>query len=190
MSPGAQPLQPVRSIFDVRVGLRTRPVVTPIDPSPHPPILGSRSIPWPDEAACAVFAARIATHAELRDAVIELHGTLAAGKTTFTRHLLRALGVPGRIKSPSYSVVETYTLADGTAASHFDFYRFDDPREWVDAGLRDIFAAPGLKIVEWPDKAAGLLPRPDLRLRIELVGDGGRQVEADALTPRGAALLA
>jgi tRNA threonylcarbamoyladenosine biosynthesis protein TsaE len=189
MSPGAQPLQPVRS-FDVRVGPRNCPAVTPIDPSPHPTILGSRHVPWTDEAACAEFAARIASRPELHDAVIELHGTLAAGKTTFARHLLRALGVAGRIKSPSYSVMEGYELPDGTAASHFDFYRFDDPREWVDAGLRDVFAAPGLKIVEWPEKAAGLLPRPDLSLTIELHGLGGRLVHAQALTPRGLALLA
>ncbi len=73
----------------------------------------------------------------LRDAFIELHGPLGAGKTTFVRHLLHALGVAGRIKSPTYAVVEPYAV-DGLAISHFDFYRFDDPREWEDAGFRDV----------------------------------------------------
>ncbi|MDP1159731.1 tRNA (adenosine(37)-N6)-threonylcarbamoyltransferase complex ATPase subunit type 1 TsaE, partial [Klebsiella variicola] len=61
-------------------------------------------------------------------------------------------------------------------ASHFDFYRFDDPREWEDAGFRDVFAAPGLKICEWPEKAAGQLPAPDLQLFIELMPDDTRRV--------------
>jgi tRNA threonylcarbamoyladenosine biosynthesis protein TsaE len=155
----------------------------------HAPILEPRSLRWPDEAACAAWAGALARHAELRDATIELHGPLGAGKTTFVRHLLRALGVTGNIKSPTYAVVEPHDLP-GLAISHFDFYRFDDPREWVDAGLRDLFAAPGLKLAEWPERAAALLPTPDLRLHIEPVDDDARAVVAEALTPRGVALLA
>lgn len=120
--------------------------------------------------------------------VIELHGTLGAGKTTFTRHLLRALGVQGRIKSPSYAVVEPHQVPD-IAIHHFDFYRFNDPQEWEDAGFRDLFGAPGLKLVEWPDRAAGLLPRPDLRLLIEPAGETCRQVSLQACTPAGATVL-
>lgn len=120
--------------------------------------------------------------------VIELHGTLGAGKTTFTRHLLRALGVQGRIKSPSYAVVEPHDLP-GLAIHHFDFYRFNDPQEWEDAGFRDLFAAPGLKLVEWPDKAAGLLPRPDLQIHIEPVSETARRGRIDAFSPTGQALL-
>lgn len=97
---------------------------------------------------------------------IELHGTLGAGKTTFTRHLLRALGVQGRIKSPSYAVVEPHEMP-GMAIHHFDFYRFNDPQEWEDAGFRDLFAAPGLKLAEWPEKADGLLPSADLQIHIQ-----------------------
>jgi tRNA threonylcarbamoyladenosine biosynthesis protein TsaE len=126
---------------------------------------------WKDEAACAALAARLATN--LRTALqaggsryIELHGTLGAGKTTFTRHLLRALGVQGRVKSPSYAVVEPHELPD-MAIYHFDFYRFNDPQEWEDAGFRDLFAAPGLKLAEWPEKAAGLLPTADLQIHIQ-----------------------
>ena len=112
------------------------------------------------------------------DALIELHGPLGAGKTTFVRLLLRALGVEGRIKSPSYAVMEGYVLPGGTTASHFDFFRFGDPREWEDAGFRDIFAAPGLKLCEWPEKAAGHLPAADLQLFIEPMPDDSRRVRA------------
>jgi len=155
----------------------------------HAPILETLSIPWPDEAACAAWATALSRHEALRDAFIELHGPLGAGKTTFVRHLLRALGVTGRVKSPTYTVVEPYSLP-GLVVSHFDFYRFDDPREWADAGFRDLFAAPGLKLAEWPEKAAGMLPRADLRLTIAPHdNDDGRDVTAEALTERGAALL-
>ena len=147
----------------------------------HPPILESRRVAWPDEAACRATALALAARPALRQACIELHGPLGAGKTTFVRHLLHALGVVGRVKSPTYAVMEPYELPDGRAW-HFDFYRFDDPQEWEDAGFRDVYAAPGLKLAEWPDKAAGLLPVPDLRIDIAIVedvgGDGGRGVAA------------
>ena len=134
---------------------------------------------WPDEAAAQASAAQLAgALLPLPDALIELHGPLGAGKTTFTRLLLRELGVQGRIKSPSYAVMEPYALPGGGVASHFDFYRFNDPREWEDAGFRDVFAAPGLKLCEWPEKAAGQLPPADLQLFIELLPDDQRHVRA------------
>ena len=148
-----------------------------------------RDLLWPDEAACAAFAARLAARPEVADAFVALSGPLGAGKTTFVRHLLRALGVRGRIKSPTYALIEPYDEA-GIAISHIDLYRFDDPREWIDAGLRDVFAAPGLKLVEWPDKAAALLPVADLWLQIEPLADERRRVTLRALTPRGVGLLA
>ena len=154
----------------------------------HAPILETRTLHWPDEAACAAFAASLARRPALSDAYIELRGPLGAGKTTFVRHLLRALGVAGRIKSPTFAVLEPYALP-GLAIFHFDFYRFDDPREWADAGFREIFAAPGLKLAEWPEKAAGMLPVPDLRLSIEPIDDDLRQVRAEAGTRRGVELL-
>jgi tRNA threonylcarbamoyladenosine biosynthesis protein TsaE len=149
---------------------------------------------WPDEAACAGFAAGLAQRPALRDASIQLHGPLGAGKTTFVRHLLRALGAGGRIKSPTFAVLEPYRIGD-LEISHFDFYRFGDPAEWEDAGFRDIFGRPGLKLVEWPSKAAGRLPVPDLKLTIHFSGSGDdvrddeRTVLAEAFTPTGAALL-
>jgi tRNA threonylcarbamoyladenosine biosynthesis protein TsaE len=156
--------------------------------SRHEPILGSRTFTWPDEAACALYAAGLARHSALARASIELRGPLGAGKTTFVRHLLRALGVAGRIKSPTYAVLEPYELP-GLVVSHFDFYRFTDPREWVDAGFRELYAAPGLKLAEWPENAAAVLPPADLRLGIEPQDDGSRLVHAEAGSALGLELL-
>ena len=154
----------------------------------HPPILGTSRATWADAAACARDAGRLARAPALRDAFVELEGSLGAGKTTFVRHLLHALGVAGRIKSPTYAVVETYEL-DRLAISHFDFYRFDDPQEWEDAGLRDVFGAAGLKLVEWAAKAWPLLPLPDLRVTITPHDGTIRAVRYDAMTPLGLQLL-
>ena len=143
------------------------------------PAILETHVVWPDEAAAQASAEKLAAALlPSPNAVIELHGPLGAGKTTFTRLLLRALGVEGRIKSPSYAVMESYELPAGGTASHFDFYRFGDPREWEDAGFRDVFAAPGLKLCEWPEKAAGQLPPADLQLFIELAPDDSRRVRA------------
>ncbi len=164
---------------------------------------------WPDEAACAGLAQALAARPGITEAFIELHGPLGAGKTTFVRHLLRALGVAGRIKSPTFSVMEPYSLPGGHLAAHFDFYRFSDPREWLDAGFRDVFAAPGLKLAEWPEHAGELLPVPDLSLHIDTLDDINdiaaadtdtdtdtdaaappRRVTLQACTPHGLGLLA
>ena len=156
------------------------------------PILETARQHWADEGACAAAAATLARQPALAHATIELHGPLGAGKTTFVRHLLRALGVQGTIKSPTYGLMEPYDAqgpAGPFAASHFDFYRFDDPQEWEDAGFREIFAAPGLKLVEWPEKADNLLPTPDLRLFIEPLADESRDVRFEANSGIGAGLL-
>jgi len=156
-------------------------------------ILETRHAAWPDELACAVTARRIAGHDALRDAFIELHGPLGAGKTTFARHLLHGLGVVGTIKSPTYALMEAYR-ADashgGFEIAHCDFYRFDDPAEWEDAGFREVFAGAGLKLVEWPEKAAGLLPECDLRVWITPGDDGdARDARFEALSATGRELL-
>ena len=153
-----------------------------------PAALALATLTWPDEQATQAFAAALAGQSALPDAFITLHGDLGAGKTTLARHLLQALGVEGRIKSPTYTIVETYELP-GLAISHFDFYRFNDPQEWEDAGFRDLFASPGLKLAEWPQKAAGLLPEPDMDVFIEAEGDSLRRVTLAAFTPRGQALV-
>ena len=170
----------------------------PLTADRHPLIV--KNIVWLDEAATESFARALAGQRRaIGAALIELQGDLGSGKTTFVRHLLASLGVRGRIKSPTYAVVEPYTLSasaldsgDNPAMSiwHFDFYRFNDPREWEEAGFRDIFASPGLKLVEWPDKAAGYLPRPDLVLAIDMLPDESRAVTLTAYTPTGAELLA
>ena len=143
---------------------------------------------WADESATQVFARTLAQQPQLDNAFITLHGDLGAGKTTLARHLLQALGVTGRIKSPTYTIVETYET-DRFTVSHFDFYRFNDPQEWEDAGFRDIFASPGLKLAEWPQKAAGLLPVADLDIHLETDTDGARKVTLIAHTPLGKELL-
>jgi tRNA threonylcarbamoyladenosine biosynthesis protein TsaE len=157
------------------------------------PILESRKRSWPDEAACRASAVDLAGRPGLGDAFVELHGPLGAGKTTFVRHLLHGLGIGGPIKSPTYALMESYRPADGRGdfqIAHFDFYRFDDPQEWEEAGFREVFARPGLKLVEWPEKAAGLLPRCDLRIEIAPRDDGEvRDVRFDALSARGEGLL-
>ena len=154
----------------------------------HAPIV--KRIVWLDETATQAFAQALAGRSAMAVALIELRGDLGAGKTTFVRHLLAALGVQGRIKSPTYAVVEPYTLESGLNIWHFVFYRFNDPRDWEEAGFRDIFASPGLKLVEWPDKAGEYLPQADLVLAIEVQDDDTRQVTLTAHSDIGKALLA
>jgi tRNA threonylcarbamoyladenosine biosynthesis protein TsaE len=170
--------------------------------SSHTPIVGSPATTpslhavwtglWPDESATQSFAAQLAQALTSwpggRDARIELRGNLGAGKTTLVRHLLRAAGVQGRIKSPTYAVVEPHQAGTGETAWpiwHFDFYRFSDPQEWEDAGFRDIFAGPGLKLMEWPDKVAGQLPPADLVIELHALDEDQRQVRMSAQTPAG-----
>ena len=148
-----------------------------------------KRIDWPDEPATQAFAQALAGRPAIADALIELHGDLGAGKTTFARHLLAALGVYGRVKSPTYAVVEPYALDNGLNIWHFDFYRFNDPREWEEAGFRDIFASPGLKLVEWPDKAGKYLPQADLVLVIDVLAHDTRQVTLTGQTETGKALM-
>jgi tRNA threonylcarbamoyladenosine biosynthesis protein TsaE len=153
------------------------------------PIL--KTVQWPNEQATERFAQTLAQRlAQPRlDGCITLHGDLGAGKTTLVRHLLRALGVQGRIKSPTYAVVEPYEVAAG-AIWHFDFYRFTDPQEWEDAGFRDLFAAPGLKLCEWPERVASLLPAADLDVHVQAIDEHQREVRLIAHTARAQGWLA
>ena len=147
---------------------------------------------WLTESATQAFAESLAAHSALRNCFIELRGDLGAGKTTFTRHLLRALGVQGRIKSPTFAVVEPYDVSSDLGDFqiwHFDFYRFTNPREWLDAGFRDIFASDGLKLAEWPENAAPNLPLADLVLQLEVMDDESRRATITAQTLVGLDLM-
>jgi tRNA threonylcarbamoyladenosine biosynthesis protein TsaE len=159
----------------------------------HPAILETHTIDWPDEPACEACARAIAACADVRRARIALQGPLGAGKTCFARALLRALGVTGRIKSPTFALLEPYEVG-GLSIAHVDLYRMEDPHEFDDAGLRDAIADAGLALVEWPERAGPRLPAMDLRLRIDVIDndsgdDDSRRVGFDAFTPTGLALL-
>ncbi len=120
--------------------------------------------------------------------VIFLCGDLGAGKTTLARGLLRALGVTERVKSPTFTLLEPYELSR-LYLYHFDFYRFNDFNEWTDAGLRDYFNDASACLIEWPEKAGGQLPAPDLRIAMKVEGDG-RSVTLSADTEAGRIWLA
>jgi tRNA threonylcarbamoyladenosine biosynthesis protein TsaE len=107
--------------------------------------------------------------------VVELSGDLGTGKSTFARGVLRALGATGPIKSPSYTLLETYELPR-VSAIHLDLYRLIDPDELEHLGLADYHRPGFLWLIEWPERGAGRLPRPDLRFQFSIV-DGGHRIE-------------
>lgn len=123
-----------------------------------------------DEAATASLAAKLA-RALAPGMVICLRGDLGAGKTTLVRSLLRALGYGGRVKSPTYTLVEQYE-ASGLHLRHFDLYRFRDAAEWEAAGFRDEFNGSNVCLIEWPEKAQGLLPQEDIAIVLEILPHG------------------
>jgi tRNA threonylcarbamoyladenosine biosynthesis protein TsaE len=102
---------------------------------------------------------------------IYLRGGLGAGKTTLVRGLVRALGHPGPVRSPTYALVEVYEFSR-LHLHHFDFYRFNDPREWIDAGFRESFDGRNITVIEWPEKAGAWLTPADLEIRLEMSGEG------------------
>ena len=145
-----------------------------------------RHLSLPDEAATlrlgAALAAGIAP-----GRVLHLCGELGAGKTTVARGLLRALGYEGRVKSPTYTLVELYPLSS-LNLYHFDFYRFKDREEWLNSGFRDYFNPESACVVEWPERAGGLLPPPDLSVALEFDARG-RRAALEAHTPAGSSWL-
>jgi tRNA threonylcarbamoyladenosine biosynthesis protein TsaE len=154
--------------------------------------LNSLELRLADEAATVELGGRLAATlaAGLK---IYLHGDLGAGKTTLSRALLQALGHTGRVKSPTYTLVEVYGLSR-LNLYHFDFYRFRDAQEWREAGFSDYFGGDAVCLVEWPEKAGDDLPPADLDIFIAMVGNADgmasnsndeRHVEIIARTEEG-----
>ncbi len=147
----------------------------------------SLSLDLPDEAATLALGGRLARDLE-PGLSIWLVGDLGAGKTTLARGLLRGLGYVGRVKSPTYTLVELYTPSRFNLY-HFDLYRIADPDEWEDAGFREYFNAASVCLVEWPEKAGGGLPLPDIRIHLDFT-ETGRQARLSGLTEGGKACIA
>ena len=117
------------------------------------------------EAATLVLGAALAGAGLSRGAVY-LAGDLGAGKTTLVRGFLRAAGVTGAIRSPTFTLMEEYRVG-ASMVGHYDLYRLSDPEELEFLGLRDHLAADALLFFEWPERGAGVLPPPDLEIRLE-----------------------
>ncbi|MRR49492.1 MAG: tRNA (adenosine(37)-N6)-threonylcarbamoyltransferase complex ATPase subunit type 1 TsaE [Rhodocyclaceae bacterium] len=128
------------------------------------------TLPLADEAATLALGAALAGQVA-PGLSVWLEGDLGAGKTTLVRGLLRALGHLGAVKSPTYTLVEVHVVS-GLNLYHFDFYRFNQPEEYLEAGLDEYFAGQGICLVEWPDRAAPYLPPADLRLVLSVEGQG------------------
>jgi tRNA threonylcarbamoyladenosine biosynthesis protein TsaE len=140
----------------------------------------------PDEAGTLEYGARLARALE-PGLVIYLRGELGAGKTTLVRGALRGLGFAGNVKSPTYTLVELYAISR-LDLHHFDFYRFSQPEEYLDAGLDEYFQGAAVCLVEWPEKAAGYLVPADLCIDLSVAGNG-RTAELAANSEVGRACL-
>lgn len=149
--------------------------------------MSARDVFLADPAATDALAAALAASQPPR-AVVFLEGDLGAGKSSLARAWLRARGVRGAIKSPTYTLVERYPLPAGEAA-HLDLYRLAGAAELDFLGLDELAAEATLWLVEWPDRGQGGLPAPDLRVRLAVEG-AGRRAHLEAATPAGEAWLA
>ncbi|MEH8021664.1 MULTISPECIES: tRNA (adenosine(37)-N6)-threonylcarbamoyltransferase complex ATPase subunit type 1 TsaE [Rheinheimera] len=139
-----------------------------------------------DEAATILLAQQLARYVKPGQTLF-LHGSLGAGKTTFSRGLLNALGHNGTVKSPTYTLVEPYQFA-GFTVFHFDLYRLRDAEELEFMGIRDYFRADTLCLIEWPEQGMGYLPIPDLDIHLVFQQEH-RQVTLTANTNVGANII-
>lgn len=152
-------------------------MIHPADDTPQ-----HRTVHLADEAATLALGAGIA-RLLAPGLLFYLDGNLGAGKTTLVRGILRGLGYQGKVKSPTYTLLEFYVIS-GLELYHFDLYRFSDPQEWEEAGFREYFNAHSVCLVEWPEKAGSGLPVPDIRVGLKIC-DNGRTAELNAETEAG-----
>ena len=135
-----------------------------------------------DENATLACAQRLAALIK-PGLVVYLRGELGAGKTTMVRGILNALGYVGRVKRPTYTLLEIYTIGN-LQLRHFDLYRLKNPEEWAGAGFDDEFNAENILLIEWPEQAQGYVPAPDIEVRFEILSEG-RDVNIVALSKLG-----
>lgn len=141
----------------------------------------------PEEAETLRLGAALAEGAR-GGLVLHLSGEFGSGKTTLVRGLLKALGYRGRVRSPSYTLVEPYTVSR-LHLYHFDFYRLKGEAEWLSSGFEEHFGKEVLCVIEWPERAGSSLPPPDLAVRLEYA-NGARRAQLAARSPAGEAWLA
>jgi tRNA threonylcarbamoyladenosine biosynthesis protein TsaE len=135
-----------------------------------------------DEAQTVAMGTRLSQLIK-EGAVLFLHGDLGAGKTTLTRGIVQGLGHTGKVKSPTYTLVEPYELND-VSIYHFDLYRLGDPEELEYMGIRDYFSPQAVCVIEWPEKGFGFIPTPDLNVEMSYQGEQ-RKITISAETQRG-----
>jgi tRNA threonylcarbamoyladenosine biosynthesis protein TsaE len=143
-----------------------------------------KSVQLPDEFS-TLNCGEVLAQALTPGLIVYLRGDLGAGKTTLTRGILRGLGHAGKVKSPTYTLVEPYPDTR-IPVYHFDFYRFSSPDEFLEAGLEEYFEAGGACLVEWPDKAQPHLPHADMEIFMSMDGMG-RQLSIQANSKEGEA---
>ncbi|MEL0640275.1 tRNA (adenosine(37)-N6)-threonylcarbamoyltransferase complex ATPase subunit type 1 TsaE [Pseudoalteromonas aliena] len=139
-----------------------------------------------DEIATVAMGNRVAGIIG-QGAVIYLHGDLGAGKTTFTRGVIQGFGHTGKVKSPTYTLVEPYEL-ERANVYHFDLYRLGDSEELEYMGIRDYFSANAICVVEWPEKGGEFIPVPDLDITLSYAGNE-RKIVINSASERGVAIV-
>ncbi len=124
-----------------------------------------------------------------KGSILHLNGELGVGKTTLVRGFLRALGHTGKVKSPTYTIVEPYQIDELTSIYHFDFYRLGEPEELDYLGIRDYLENKSICIIEWPEKGGDFTPPPDVEIQISYQHTNNRLLEIKANTEIGQKII-